>query len=113
MPSRSAARSPAPILRPDAQSPPSPEEETTTGEGLHELVVELQEWRKIVAPAAEAVAGFGERLDTLCAWFKGKWPWILALGWVAIQQAANMTPEAAEAAFNAVATAAKSAGGAP
>ena len=45
------------------------------------------------APAAETLHGFGDRLDQLCQWLKGKWPWIAMGAYLVLQRTVNMAPE--------------------
>ncbi|MCW5760265.1 MAG: hypothetical protein KIS90_10905 [Phenylobacterium sp.] len=107
------APAPAPVVVPFDESDEAAAD-TTTGEGLHELVAEMQAWRAIATPAFDAVAGFGARLDALCAWFKGKWPWLMAAAYIAIQQVAHVTPEGVADGAKAVAAVARAiSGGAP
>lgn len=58
-------------------------------------------------PAADTVHGFGERLDKLCGWLTGKWPWIVGLvatlGWNIIGSAPESAGPLLEAALKALA----------
>lgn len=37
-------------------------------------------------PAADTVHGFGERMDALCTWVKGKWPWAVLAGFLVLKR---------------------------
>jgi hypothetical protein len=63
------------------------------------------------APAADTIHGLGERLDNLCGWLKGKWPWIIALAASMIVRTVNMAPDDVPKLVNAVAGVIKAAGG--
>jgi hypothetical protein len=70
--------------------------------GLRDLASAIREGTETFRPAAETVHGFGARLDALCRWVTGKWPWVLGIGLYALQQAAPELYEAVKAAVAAI-----------
>lgn len=44
-------------------------------------------------PAADTVHGFGDRLDKLCTWLTGKWPWIAGVAVLVLQRAIEGAPD--------------------
>jgi hypothetical protein len=54
-------------------------------------------------PAAETVHGFGARLDALCKWLGGKWPWITAFAATLLFQTISKAPEQAPKLISALA----------
>jgi hypothetical protein len=94
------SRASRPRLAPVAPDLPNEPPACDHGEALS---TELAAWREAVfgeggawedvKPALEAVAGFAGRLDALCDWLKGKWPWIAAVAFLLIQRTVNMAPD--------------------
>lgn len=62
-------------------------------------------------PAAETVHGFGARLDALCSWLSGKWPWVALGSALLLSRTVNMAPEDVPKLVGAVADLAKALGG--
>lgn len=71
-------------------------------EGLRDLAAAIREGTETFRPAAETVHGFGARLDALCRWITGKWPWVLGLGLYALQQVSPEIYEAVKAALSGI-----------
>jgi hypothetical protein len=44
-------------------------------------------------PAAETVHGFADRLDRVCRWLTGKWPWVIGLAASLLVRTINMAPD--------------------
>lgn len=71
-----------------------------------ELAGELAEWRRVlfgedgaggiwaadVKPALETVHGFGHRLEKLCKWFGGKWPWLVLIAYLVLDRTVDAAP---------------------
>lgn len=43
-------------------------------------------------PAADTIHGFGIRLDALCKWLTGKWPWIAVTAMLLVARTINAAP---------------------
>lgn len=43
-------------------------------------------------PAADTVHSMGARLDALCSWLGGKWPWIFGFGGMVLYQVVQAAP---------------------
>lgn len=48
---------------------------------------------EVFQPAADAVTSLGTRLDALCKWLKGKWPWAALVAYLVISRTINAAPE--------------------
>lgn len=88
-----------------AQASREPPDADQIADGLKDLAAAIREGTETFRPAAETVHGFGARLDSLCRWLTGKWPWLLGLGLYALQQASPELYEAARAALAGIAPA--------
>lgn len=100
MPNAKAAR-PASLVMPEGEGAAAPDPDQIA-EGLRDLAAAIREGTETFRPAAETVHGFGARLDALCTWVTGLWPWILAFGLYAMQQAAPELYEAIKSVLASV-----------
>ena len=50
-------------------------------------------WDTTMKPALLVIVSFGERLDALCKWLKGKWPWAAMIAYLVISRTINASPE--------------------
>lgn len=62
-------------------------------------MAQAQAWNRVAAalegfqPAADTIHGFGDRLDRLCRWLTGKWPWVIGLAASLIVRTVNLAPD--------------------
>lgn len=102
-----AKRFPMPASPPAEAGP-----EDVQAAAWHRIADELAACRETFAPLADAVTGLLDRLDLLCAWLKGKWPWIALGGVFLLNRTANATPEEAERLAGSIAVVVKAITGA-
>lgn len=73
------------------------------GRGMNRMADVGEALVTAVAPAADTVHGFGARLDALCKWLGGKWPWITAFSATVLFQTVSRAPEEAPKLIEALA----------
>lgn len=44
-------------------------------------------------PAADTIHGFADRLDRLCQWLSGRWPWVFGLTAALLVRTINLSPD--------------------
>jgi hypothetical protein len=50
-------------------------------------------WGTDVAPALKVIHGVGTRLDALCRWLSGRWPWIVGVAVLVLSRTVEAAPD--------------------
>lgn len=82
--------------RPAAEPAPAPSPDPATHQDWTEVaraLNRLADGVEAIKPAAETIHGLGGRLDALCRWLRGRWPWIAMMGILLLNRAINAAPD--------------------
>jgi hypothetical protein len=77
------------MTRGPQRSPTQAEALMAQAHALERVAASLEAFR----PAADTVHGFAERLDRLCNWLCGRWPWVIGLAATALVRTINLSPD--------------------
>lgn len=73
---------------------------------MNRLADAVEAGTSAITPAAETVHSMGARLDALCSWLSGKWPWVIitsgAIIWRTVEAAPDQAPKLLAAVIQAL-----------